>query len=312
MSRGAPKLEAGTLWRLANAATQRARASAALHSVRTANEFIEQDGVRFLVRALSSPARKEDARQALRQLDAATKAEADAFLPFDPDLYVADVSATHLCLLNKFNVIDHHLLIVTREFEEQERLLNRNDFEALWTCMAEFDGLAFYNGGDVAGASQRHKHLQMVPLPFVPTGPKLPVDPVIGKAVFHGPTGVAPGLSFIHSVARVEPKWTRSPAQAAAATLELYRTMLADVGLPADQAGTDGDQPGPYNLLISRAWMLLLPRSAESYQTIPVNSLGFAGSMFVRDERQLEILRTLGPMTILRNVAFDTRHPPGP
>jgi len=310
LTRGEPALEAGTLWGRANAATQRARTRAALHSVRTANELIEHDGVRFVVRALSSLARNEDARQALRNLEAAMNAEADPFLPFDRDLYVADISATHVCLLNKFNVIDHHLLIVTREFEEQERLLNRDDFEALWTCMAEFDGLAFYNGGGVAGASQRHKHLQMVPLPLVPTGPKVPVDPVIGQAVFNGPTGVAPGFSFVHSIARVEPQWTQSPAQAAAATLELYRTMLADVSLPVERTGTDGIQLGPYNLLISREWMLLLPRSAESHRTIAVNSLGFAGSMFVRDEQQLEILRALGPMTILRNVAVEPRRPP--
>ncbi|MGE5616661.1 MAG: phosphorylase, partial [Bacillota bacterium] len=30
----------------------------------------------------------------------------------------------------------------------------------------------------------------------------------------------------------------------------------------------------------------------------------FAGSLFVRDEAQLETVRRLGPMTILRNVAL--------
>ena len=37
----------------------------------------------------------------------------------------------HLSVLNKFNVLDHHLLIVTREFEPQETLLTLDDFEAL-------------------------------------------------------------------------------------------------------------------------------------------------------------------------------------
>ena len=86
MTRGEPALEAGTLWGRANAATQRARTRAALHSVRTANELIEHDGVRFVVRALSSLARNADARQALRNLEAAMNAEADPFLPFDRDL----------------------------------------------------------------------------------------------------------------------------------------------------------------------------------------------------------------------------------
>ena len=83
-------------------------------------------------------------------------------------MFVADISPTHVCLLNKFNVIDHHLLVVTRAFEEQDAAINAADFAALWVCMAEVDGLAFYNGGKLAGASQRHKHLQIAPLPWGP------------------------------------------------------------------------------------------------------------------------------------------------
>jgi ATP adenylyltransferase len=79
--------------------------------------------------------------------------------------------------------------------------------------------------------------------------------------------------------------------------------MLGEVGLPVDRIGSDGSQPGPYNLLVTREWMLLLPRSKESFRTISVNSLGFAGSLFVRNERELDTLRALGPMTLLREVA---------
>ena len=55
---------------------------------------------------------------------------------------------------------------MTRAFEEQTDLLNLEDFAALWFCLQEIDGLAFFNGGKIAGASQRHKHLQLIPLPF--------------------------------------------------------------------------------------------------------------------------------------------------
>ena len=40
------------------------------------------------------------------------------------------------------------------------------DFDALARGLAAIDGLAFYNGGTVAGASQPHKHLQLVPVPL--------------------------------------------------------------------------------------------------------------------------------------------------
>ena len=41
------------------------------------------------------------------------------FLPYEQELFVANVSDRHVALLNKFNVVDHHLLIVTRQFETQ-------------------------------------------------------------------------------------------------------------------------------------------------------------------------------------------------
>jgi ATP adenylyltransferase len=50
--------------------------------------------------------------------------------------------------------------------------------------------------------------------------------------------------------------------------------------------------------------MLVIPRSQESFESIAVNSLGFAGAMLVRNERQLNLLKQYNPMTILRNVAY--------
>jgi sulfate adenylyltransferase (ADP) / ATP adenylyltransferase len=43
---------------------------------------------------------------------------------------VAHLSPTHVCLLNKFNVVAHHVLVVTREFEQQTSPLNAADFDA--------------------------------------------------------------------------------------------------------------------------------------------------------------------------------------
>ncbi len=216
------------------------------------------------------------------------------FLPYEEDLFVADVSATHLYLLNKFNVLDHHLLIVTREFEEQENRLNLEDFAALWTCMAEFEALAFYNSGRIAGASQQHKHLQMVPLPLAPGGPGIPIEPVLAAACFEGPVGTAPQLPFVHAIARLEPGWLQSPQEAAAATLALYHRLLLATGLSIDQP-----QPAPYNLLATRHWLLLVPRSRESFESVSINALGYAGALLVRNESQARVIREQGPLTVL-------------
>jgi len=49
--------------------------------------------------------------------------------------------------------------------------------------------------------------------------------------------------------------------------------------------------------------MLLVPRTQEHFGTISVNALGFAGSLFVRDEAEMAMLRATGPMSALKAVA---------
>jgi ATP adenylyltransferase len=50
--------------------------------------------------------------------------------------------------------------------------------------------------------------------------------------------------------------------------------------------------------------MLVVPRSAEFWEGISVNALGFAGSLFVRDMDQLETVRRRGPFAVLSGVGM--------
>ncbi len=301
MAQGKILLKPGTLSTSVKERTEHALQCGALLSIPTEFEFVEQDGVRFLVRILSNLNRKKAAKE---KQSATSGEEFNPFLPYEEDLFVADISDTHVCILNKFNVADYHLLIITRAFEEQESLLTLEDFTAMWACLADFDGLAFYNSGKTAGASQRHKHLQLVPLPLAPSGPQIPIEPLLTAAQFQesiasdvsatptvGFTNVIPKLPFVHAFAPLNPHWVRSPFAGAQATLEVYRTLLHSVGT------------GAYNLLATREWILIVPRSQEHFQSISVNSLGFAGALLVRNPAEMEILKAQGPMTILKSVA---------
>jgi len=234
-------LRPGTLWPALLEATRRAHACGAIRPIRTAQQFIDDGGVRFLVRKVSSLARKDEDRAA-RQAQEAAGAPVNPFLPCEPDLVVGDLSDSHRAVLNKFNVIDHHLLIVTRRFMDQETLLDADDFAALAVCMAEIDGLGFYNGGTAAGASQPHKHLQLVPLPLADTGPALPVE-----ALFEAVRGVPgicrlPGLPFAHALSWLEPSLFAAPARTAAALLAGYREMLAAWSLSPIRSGGEAQR----------------------------------------------------------------------
>lgn len=291
--------EPGTLAQKVIERSQQAIGSGALLSLPTEFEFVEQQGVRFLVRLLLNLVRKDEAKRR------STDKPFNPFLPYDEALFVADISETHLCLLNKYNVVDHHILIVTRAFEDQEDWLNVQDFAAMWTCLAEFDGLAFYNGGKDAGASQPHKHLQLVPYLISPQQPEIPIESLITQSLpelanSQEPIATISELPFVHAVTPIDPAWLHSPIEAAAKTLERYHALLQAVSLPVQ----DQKQSGSYNLLVTRRWMLLIPRSQESFASIQVNSLGFAGALLVRTAEQMQQLKTMQPLTLLSQVGI--------
>lgn len=299
-------LQPGTLWPRILQQTRHALECGALQSIPTDYEFIHQAEIRFLVRTLSNLVRKDEASQQQAQQKTMEGKDFNPFLPYEEDLFVTDISETHLCLLNKFNVVDHHLLIVTRAFADQDTWLTVEDFVALWACLTEVDGLAFYNGGKIAGASQRHKHLQLVPLPFTPEGVGLPITPVLHDLQWQEDgIGTIPAFPFIHGILPL-PSHQPDPFQAAETLLACYRRLLEAVGLPQ---GEGNYQSGAYNLLATRAWILIVPRSQESYEAIAVNSLGFAGSLFVRTPEQLTLLKQLTPLTLLQQVAFAKPEP---
>ena len=255
------------LWDAVVDTTASALSSGALQPIETRTDIVKDGGVSFLTRVVSNLERK--------RLDGVRRgSNFNPFLHPEEALFVADLSETHYALLNKFNVVEHHVLIVTRAFEEQESLLTERDFEAAWIALGEIDGLAFYNAGSEAGASQRHKHLQIVPLPLG-DGPELtPIDPILER------------LPFENAFRRID-----DPAR----TRERYLEMLSAIGR--------ADDPRAYNLLMTREWMLAVPRVREAWESISVNALGFAGALLVRSDDELERLRRVGPMTLLRQVS---------
>ncbi|HET6365201.1 MAG TPA: DUF4922 domain-containing protein [Nitrospirota bacterium] len=295
-------LKKGTLWQSIDRTTENALKTGALLPVSTDHTFIEDAGLRFFVRVLASLRRKDEARKQQESAIASGKKE-NPFLPPEKDLIVADITDTHQAILNKFNVVEHHLLIITRHFENQDTLLTIKDLEALWLCMDEYSGLGFYNGGREAGASQQHKHLQIVPLPLAPAGPAIPIEPLLSGVEQSGITTI-PGFPFLHSFVRLDRDLVNFPERIAKETFDLYSAMLDNVGLNTPEASRLTLQSMPYCLLVAREWMLLVPRSKEHFESISFNSLAFAGSLFVQDKQQLARLKTFGPMNALRSVTI--------
>lgn len=263
-----------------------AKEKGALKPIATDYEVVVDSGIPFIVRITTNLVRKEKAKK-----KAAT--DFDPFLPYESDLFVTDISPTHLCLLNKYNVIEEHLLIVTRAFVQQETPLNFDDFLALWAVLKEVDGLAFYNSGTAAGASVTHKHLQLVPKALAPSVREIPIEVGLQNWDKSAEIGQISLFPYRHSYSKLAIPWQNSLMEAAKMTLSIYQQLLHQLNL----------QPGaPYNLLMTREWMLMIPRSQPTYQHIAINSLGFAGAMLVKNQEQLQFVKTHTPLKILAEV----------
>src|SRR5688500_834395 len=116
---GAPD---SALWRRVLAATVHPRDRGALAPIATVRRLVEQGGRGLAVRPAEGVERKLATTEVRRQH------HIDPFLPYEEDLFVDMLSPTHVCLLNKFNVLDHHLLVVTRDYEDQDEPLTLADF----------------------------------------------------------------------------------------------------------------------------------------------------------------------------------------
>ncbi len=275
-----------TLWSKLQAQTQHGLATGALKPIDTKHEIVSDGGVEFIVRILANLNRKAQDRKIQ------SKQKTNPFLPYDPNLYVTDISKTHVCLLNKFNVVAHHFLIVTREFDSQLNWLNLTDFEALCCCLSEVAGLFFYNGGPAAGASQPHKHLQLIPQQSM----ALPVETAIHATNFVDGIGQSPLLPYAHRIVQL------NPDDGAQQWLQHYYRLLSRLNMDDPTGQWKGCQREAYNLLGTRNWLMIVPRRQDDYLGISVNSLGFAGSLLVKNQIQMDQLKEIGPFTLLKEV----------
>lgn len=54
-------------------------------------------------------------------------------------------------------------LLVTNDYYEQRHPFSKSDLGAWYWCVQQMGGVGFFNSGADAGASQPHRHMQIVP-----------------------------------------------------------------------------------------------------------------------------------------------------
>ncbi|BDA48076.1 probable diadenosine 5',5'''-P1,P4-tetraphosphate phosphorylase 2 [Coccomyxa sp. Obi] len=158
--------------------------------------------------------------------------------------------------------------------------------------------LAYFNCGPESGASQPHKHTQIVPLPLAEgAGPELPFQRIIEDAQREEQT--TKHVLALHSLP-FQSYACLLPDRPTSKDLEQIFKELKAAFSPA-VVPADGS-PESYNMVLTSNFMMLVPRSRETYGPVAVNSMGFAGSMLVRSREELDFIHTESPMRVLAAV----------
>ena len=134
-----------------------------------------------------------------------------------------------------------------------------------------------------------------MPTPIADPPLATPFDAVQADAHFDGGIGRVASLPFLHGLGRLRAIANQPPAEAAEVLLGLYRQLARAFG--CHRHGQ------PYNLLVCRDWMLIVPRARAQWRGVNVNGLGFAGALMVPGREELEVLRREGPLRVLAHVA---------
>lgn len=274
----------------------------------------------------------------------ATQKTATAKTPFDPfeytspppKLFIADIGPSHFLVLNKFAIVPEHFILATREFKPQTHVLEADDLYATLACLRTYeddnahavanttssggheDGalFAFFNCGEHSGASQPHRHIQLLPVAAMRAG--LPRDSpwrllasrLDGEG--EGSAVVAPFSTFSESIAL-----DASRESLYATYLKLYhQAILAAKGAEAVVSATC-EAAISYNMAMTRDRLVLCPRLAEGdaikdpvtgdvVGKLSLNGTMLAGTALVKTQAEWDALRKNPPglTTVLQGVGI--------
>ncbi|KAF9387576.1 bifunctional AP-4-A phosphorylase/ADP sulfurylase [Podila verticillata] len=245
------------------------------------------------------------------------------FLPHSPGLYVTDAGEEHKILLNKFCIVPRHFLVVTKEFQPQTGPLTPDDLMAVWSTLKAVknsrDAVAFYNCGSRSGASQPHKHMQVIPL----ESPS-PISELVREVSKRRPGKKEnkPGDLFsvpFHCINHVIllPDPAASNKDEEDILIEAYITlvdaMMMSIREYAEQEElTDEERmlcstamsSFAYNWILTKEFMMIVPRKQEGFGPISINSLGFAGMVLAKTAEELEMVQKTGVMDLVSKSGF--------
>ena len=211
------------------------------------------------------------------------------FKPWDKILEIDSIGNDHQLILNKYPVQLGHVLLISNEWKEQNGWIDIKDWEAIKKVNNDTTGLWFFNSGPIAGASQPHRHVQLLRRdPYELSCPRekwiLEFDNVIYKNDKFSKNLIIKKFSKSLNEENIH---------------EIYKELLYKLGLGDPKINKKPRYP--YNLIFTNKWMLLIKRKADNLYGISINALGFAGYILVTEKSNISYLKKIGPEKLLED-----------
>ena len=212
------------------------------------------------------------------------------FKPWDEMLEIAKIGKYHQLILNKYPVQLGHILLITNSWKPQNGWLDIHDWNAIHKVDNDTSGLWFFNSSPKAGASQPHRHFQLL---------RRKNDEIICPRekwfldfnTFKGKLST----KFKENIV-VEKFSFKNDINA---NYKKYLSILKKLGMGSP---TSNYKPAyPYNILICRGWIAIIKRNKDNVKGISINALGFAGYILVTEKSDLGYLKDVGPEKFLEN-----------
>ncbi|WP_115015130.1 ATP adenylyltransferase [Synechococcus sp. UW140] len=268
--------------------SQTALEQGALHPLKTTVSFVPSVGSEpFELRELNSELPRHLRKQGPKP---------NPFLPWDPRLEVCPIGQSHALILNKYPVQLGHMLLIRKGWAAQSDWLEPNDWNAVGVVDDITTGLWFFNSGPKAGASQPHRHIQL--LPRSETESRCPREGWFINLINQTKKD-SPDRSLVRMATAVRRRERKHNHQGEHITT-LYLDMAEELSLGSPASG---QRPAaPYNILLTRDWMAMVRRNCDISHGFSINALGFAGYLLATRSAERSWLKQHSPERLLSEV----------
>ena len=208
---------------------------------------------------------------------------------------IGKVGSTHDLVANKFCVGRPHLLLLTADgSRRQYEALDRADLTAAWTALTAVskDYFVFFNGGQDAGCSRLHKHMQL--MPYVPGH----LASFLDREGEEAPAAVP----FHWFYERLDPNTTTPLGLCAVYARLLEKATAVGQGLGENAASAPPGAVCPHSMIFTRRWMLVIPRRRAIANGAAGNAMGMIGIVWVSQTSEMDLWLGQGPLQVLREL----------